>query len=120
MSQKRVLIVEDDAIIALSLRSDLQREGFEVCGMAPTGERALAMAGEYLPDVVLMDVGLRGDMDGIEAGRRIHEVHRIPIVFISGFGRESVVERAAPLVPLACLDKPVSIAELRAALGRLE
>ena len=71
VQQKKVLIVEDEGIVALSIRETLKKLGYVVTGICATGEDAIQKTGETLPDVVLMDIHLKGDMDGISATEKI-------------------------------------------------
>ena len=78
MARKRILIVEDETITALHLRQDLHRLGYQVSGSATSGEEAVLMAEQLNPDLVLMDVKLAGNMDGVEASQRIQEKRSVP------------------------------------------
>ncbi|MDP3855753.1 response regulator [Phenylobacterium sp.] len=94
----RVLIVEDEAIVAMSLESLIEDFGFEVCAIASTGEQAVALAASLRPDLILMDVNLIGDMDGVEAARRARKVVDARIVFVTAYGGE-MLERIRATVP---------------------
>src|SRR3954454_258936 len=79
----RILIVEDELLIAEDLKHKLHRLGHTVVGQAMTGEAAVQKVKEVQPDVVLMDIRLRGKMSGLEAAQRIREVHSAPVVFVT-------------------------------------
>ncbi|MCG6954414.1 MAG: response regulator [Gemmatimonadetes bacterium] len=113
MERPRVLIVEDEFLVAYELRLHLEESGFEVCGMVGTGAEAVAVAERTRPDCVLMDVSLKGDMDGIEAARKVVDRRRVPFVFMTGLPVAQVREQVRELDAAACLSKPVNFAELR-------
>jgi CheY-like chemotaxis protein len=115
----RVLIVEDDAMIAWDMSLSLEAAGFQVCGIVSTGAAALeqAMAGGL--DVVLMDVNLKEGMDGIETARALRERGRqTPVIFVTGFGDPETSERIRAINPNGYLLKPVMPEELEAAIIR--
>lgn len=119
----RVLIVEDQALIALSLAADLAALDCEVVGRAASGESAIEMAPRCLPDLVIMDVHLVGAMDGIEAAARIQAECGARIVFVTAFAEGPDRPRMAALRPIAILGKPydsdeLSVVVLRASAGR--
>ena len=107
------LVVEDEAIIALYLRRQLASEGWEVVGMASTGDEALRLALELRPDVVLMDISLSGAMDGIGAARGIKTAGGPPVVFCTSYDDADTRARAAVAGALAFLSKPVDVKALR-------
>jgi DNA-binding NarL/FixJ family response regulator len=115
----RVLIVEDDAMIAWDMSLSLEAAGFEVCGIVSNGAAALEQAREIGPDVVLMDVNLKEGMDGIETARAIRERRAdTPIIFVTGFGDPETSARIRALNPNGYLLKPVMPEELEAAIIR--
>ena len=83
-NKTKILIVEDEIIVAMSMRRSLQSGGYDVCGLSVTGEEALQDTAAHRPDVVLMDIHLPGGMDGIEAAQTIRERFATPIIFMSG------------------------------------
>jgi CheY-like chemotaxis protein len=118
MSEPAVLLVEDEAIIALDLRRKLQKAGYRVIGTASAGEEAAAIALRDRPDVVLMDNRLAGAVDGIEAALRIRAKSDVPIIFMTGYLQDDAFrKRVRPVRPIACLDKPVNFEELLKALA---
>ncbi len=103
--KKRILIVEDETIIRLDLRSMLEASGYEVCGEAADGVEAIELAASLEPDVILMDVKMP-KLDGIEAARRILEQQSVPIVMLTAFGQEELVSRAVDTGVFGYLAKP--------------
>jgi PAS domain S-box-containing protein len=116
MDKNRLLVVEDAILTARDIESSLVDMGYEVCGTAMSGEEAIRKAREERPDLVLMDIILRGDMDGIEAASLIREEQRTPIVFISAFTDEEKLNRAKLAEPFGYLVKPFGDRELRSAV----
>ena len=102
---KRVLIAEDETIIRMDLRGTLESAGYDVCGEAQDGVEAVALAESLEPDVILMDVKMPR-LDGIEAARRILERRAVPIVMLTAFGHEELVERAVDTGVFGYLAKP--------------
>lgn len=115
----RVLIVEDDAMIAWDMSLSLEASGFQVCGIVSNGAAALERASDAVPDVVLMDVNLKEGMDGIETARAIRERRaETPIIFVTGFGDPETSARIRAVNPNGYLLKPVMPEELEAAIVR--
>ena len=102
-----VLIVEDELIIAEDLRRRLSSLGFRVTGVATTGEDAVLRVQETSPDLVLMDISLRGEMDGVEAAKMIREQTGTPIVYVTGHGDPETLQRANSTPGFAFVLKPV-------------
>ncbi len=111
-SRARVLIVEDESIVAMDLKNSLKILGYEVVGTAATGEEAIARANETRPDLVLMDIMLKGDMDGVQASEAIRSRHDIPIIFLTACADDSTLQRAKVTEPLGYLLKPFDEWEL--------
>jgi response regulator NasT len=101
----RVLVAEDETIIRLDLKDLLERSGFEVCAEARDGEEAVALARSERPDVAIMDVRMP-KLDGIEAARRILDERPIPIVMLTAYGQDELVQRAAEVGVFGYLVKP--------------
>jgi PAS domain S-box-containing protein len=114
--RKRILIVEDEVILAEDLQTRLSALGFAVAGLASTGEEAVAMSGLHKPDFVLMDIQLPGELDGIAAAMEIRRQREVPVVFLTAFGDEETMRRARPAEPYGFLLKPVVERDLRATL----
>ena len=108
----RVLIAEDEALVALALEDELSSAGYEV-DMAATGEEVVQFALSRRPSLVIMDVNLAGKTSGIDAAYTIRAHSDVPIVFVSGYHDSRIKRRAAKVRPAAFCVKPISIAELR-------
>lgn len=111
----RILIVEDDQIIAADLRLKVQRMGHEVVGIAAAGEEAIAMADQFRPELVLMDIQLETAMNGAEAARVIQERTGASIVFITALSG-SPLRELSQMPPGLFVGKPFSPIQLEAAL----
>jgi DNA-binding NarL/FixJ family response regulator len=112
----KVLIVEDEAIVALSLKLELETKGYDVCGFVSSGEEAVELAGTSFPDLILMDINLAGEQDGISAAEEIL-IHGSPrIIFFSGHSRLAMDPRLQKLKPLGLLSKPVTVTMIEALL----
>lgn len=116
MTGKRILVVEDEGILAKGLQNLLEAQGFEVVGMAATGRDAIAAAMEATPDLVLMDIRLSGDMDGVEAARHIRERLDVGILYFTAHADEATLSRALETCPFAFVSKPYEERELLAAV----
>jgi two-component system, response regulator PdtaR len=118
MGKTVILIVEDEFLIAQSLKFDLIRAGYEVRESVSSGTDAIARAREEIPDVMLMDIGLRGDMDGIEAARRIREFSSVVIIFMTGYQDSDLGDRTMAIHPAGILHKPIRLRDIEALVPR--
>jgi len=116
MTMPSVLIVEDERIFALDLEARLEANGFTVVGTTATADSAVALATSRRPDVVLMDIHLDGERDGISAAREIQSALHIPVVFLTAFAESEVIDRARGALPFGYLIKPCNTRELVATL----
>lgn len=116
MKKPVVLVVEDEFIVAFELKMALEKMGYEVCGIESTGESAIESVGRWRPDCVLMDVSLKGPMDGIEAARHIRARYGVRTAFLSGYPTDEMTMRVADLRPIGCFVKPLDYSQLQAAL----
>jgi FOG: CheY-like receiver len=112
--EARVLIVEDERILAIGMKRKLENAGYIVTGTASSGEEAVENVKETNPDIVLMDIVLKGNMDGIEAAHRIINLYNIPVIYITAYADEEILERAMITEPYGYLLKPFNLSELRA------
>lgn len=110
----KVLVVEDEGVVALDITQELESIGYSVVGNVTTGEDAVAKAAELRPDVVLMDIHLQGEMDGIAAAEQISNRYNIPIIFVTAHGDETTLQRAKLTRPYGYIIKPFEPNELRA------
>ncbi len=106
MAEARILVVEDESIISLQIRTMLESMGYSVCGKASLGKEAIDKAGEMRPDLVLMDVMLKESVDGIEAARQIHARFGIPVIFVSGCADDETLQKARVVGHFAYITKP--------------
>ncbi|WP_456387671.1 response regulator [Desulfolithobacter sp.] len=112
MTGKKILIVEDDGIIALLLGEITTRNGYEVVAMVATGRDAVTRAQTEKPDLILMDINLAGDMDGIEAATIIRAHLNVPVVFLTAYADHATLERAKKTGPCSYVLKPVTEEDL--------
>jgi CheY-like chemotaxis protein len=112
----RILVVEDEQIVAADLAAKLGSLGYEVAGIASSGEEAISLSEQLRPELVLMDVRLQGRMDGTEAARRIQRATGVPIVFITAFAEIFLRDPSLMNPPGLCISKPFSLGQLRAVL----
>lgn len=113
MGNKRILIVEDESIIAFGFRSLVKMLGYEVAAIVPSGEEAVRMNDNLRPDLILMDIHLSGEIDGIEAARRISEKKPVPIVYLTASSDAATMERARSTDHSGFMVKPVTIEDMR-------
>jgi len=116
MEKERILVVEDERIVADDIQMSLVRLGYEVCGFAFSAEEAVQKTRELSPDLVLMDVVLEGEMDGIEAASEIRSRFDVPIVYLTAYGEKSILERAKITEPFGYIIKPFEERELRSTI----
>ena len=106
MAEGRILIVEDEHIVAMGIKRMLKGLGYTVTGVASSGEDAISKAESTFPDVVLMDIMLKGDMDGVEAAKEIRERFDVPVVYLTAYSDNNILERAKRTEPLGYIVKP--------------
>lgn len=106
MTPATILVVEDEGIVAQEIKSRLEKSGYTVCAVAHDGKSAIAHAGEKKPDLVLMDIRLKGEMDGIEAAGIIGERSGIPVVYLTAYTDPDTLERAKVKDPFGYVVKP--------------
>ncbi len=116
MTSGRILVCEDEGIIALDLQSLLNDLGYDVPAVVSSGEEAIVKAEEVRPDLVLMDIMLNGELDGTEAAEQIHGKFDIPIVFLTANADENILTRAKKAEPYGYIVKPFKDIQVRAAI----
>ncbi|WP_424355925.1 ATP-binding protein [Methanobacterium sp. MBAC-LM] len=114
--QSNILVVEDEAITALDIRRLLENMGFEIVSTASTGIEAIQKARDLKPDIIIMDVTLQGEIDGIEAAERIIDIFDIPVIYLTGYSDEKTFERIKLTRPYGFVTKPIGHNELRATI----
>ena len=108
----RILVIEDDLLIATQIETALTEAGFHVVGVAITGEEAIALAHKEPPDLAVVDIRLAGDRDGIDTALELFRSHGVRCIFASAYSDHEARQRAAPAAPLGWLQKPYSMASL--------
>jgi len=116
MECKRVLIVEDESIVAMDIRHRLSKMGYTILAETETGEEAVRLASELMPDIVLMDIMLAGEMDGVQAADLIHSRTGLPIVYLSAYADEETLQRAKVTQPFGYIIKPFEDRALNTAM----
>ena len=116
MPEIHVLVVEDESIVALDIQNMLGSLGYEVPVVVSSGEAAIEKAAETHPDLVLMDIRLKGDMDGIEAAEQIRGRFNIPVVYLTAYADDETLQRAKITEPYGYILKPFGERELHTAI----
>lgn len=106
MNKNTILIVEDEAVVAADLAAKLKRIGYEVAGIARKGEEAVAMAGDLRPRLILMDIQLKGSVDGIQAAELIADQHDVPVIYLTAHSDAATLNRAKITGPFGYILKP--------------
>lgn len=114
---KKILIVEDELIPAYDLSENLEYLGYSVTEIVDTGEAAIQHVRENTPDLILMDIKLKGEISGIQAAARIRECDDIPIIYLTAYSDEATLAQAALTSPYGYLTKPIKPEDLRATLA---
>ena len=112
MSQAKILIAEDTRIVALDIQSRLRDWGYAVPAVVSSAEDAIREAAETRPDLVLMDIKLKGEMDGIEAAAHIKAQFGIPVIYLTAYLDKDTLQRASDTEPLGYVTKPFEEREL--------
>jgi CheY-like chemotaxis protein len=116
MSGEKILLVEDDDVIAKVEDWRLKNLGYTVCGRATSGAEAMELVVNTKPDLVLMDINIRGDVDGIETARMIKKGFNIPVVYVTSHSDGPTLERAKETQPDGFIVKPFDDKDLRVAI----
>lgn len=114
----RVMVVEDEVLVGIMLCRKLRSYGYNVGEVVTTGEEAIIRAGKELPEVILMDVTLAGEINGLEAARIIKENNNIPIIIFSGYDQKLLTEQADAIKPVAIISKMGNISEIATAIEK--
>jgi DNA-binding response OmpR family regulator len=116
MDKIKILIAEDEAIVAIDLKYFLERLGYEVPATAYSGKDIIDKALYILPDLVILDIHLQGEIDGIEAGRQIKDKLGTPLIYLTASSDYETIKKACNNLPCAFLSKPFDEREVEAAL----
>lgn len=116
MNEPNILVVEDEAIVAMEIEELLASAGFNPVGWAPSGGEALALAEQQDPDLVLMDICLKGETDGIDTAKEIRRRHNIPVIFLTAHSERETLTRAKSAEPFGYILKPFSSQQLKSAI----
>ena len=116
MTCARIMIVEDEVIAALSLQGNLENDGYQIAAVVSSGEEAIQKAVQTRPDLILMDIHLAGEMDGVEAATHLRQSFHVPVIFLTAFSDDDTVQRAIATDPFAYLIKPFNARELKVAI----
>ena len=112
----RILVVEDESIVAFNLQQRLSMLGYDVPAIAVSGQESIDLVSQMRPDLVLMDIHIQGDMDGIEVAAKLRETHAVPVIYLTAYSEDSTLERARRTRPYGYLLKPFSERELHATI----
>lgn len=113
MNDTSILIVEDEAVVALEMKINLEAMGYKVAGRADNGPQAIELSQQLNPDIILMDIRLKGPMDGIDAAFEIRKIQKTPVVFLTAYAEEEKLQRAKVIMPFGYLLKPVQDRDLK-------
>ncbi|AAM32650.1 transcriptional regulator [Methanosarcina mazei Go1] len=106
MAEGRILIVEDEHIVAMGIKRMLKSLGYTVTGVASSGKDAISKAESTFPDLILMDIMLKGELDGVEAAKEIKERFDVPIVYLTAYSDSNILERVKKTGPSGYIVKP--------------
>ena len=113
MGGTSILIVEDEAVVALEMKNNLEAMGYKVVGSTDNGPQAIELSQQLKPNIILMDIRLKGPMDGIDAALEIRKFEKIPVVFLTAYAEEDKLQRAKIIMPFGYLLKPVQDRDLK-------
>jgi CheY-like chemotaxis protein len=113
MPKPIILIVEDECVVALAIKAQLTGMGFEVVDTCCSGDDAVQKAAELAPDLVLMDIRLDGEMDGVDAAVKIRATQDLPVIFLTAYSDDATLEHAKLAEPFGYLVKPFDDRALR-------
>lgn len=116
MSKNNILVVEDESIVSKDIQQSLKKLGYNIAGAASTGEKAILIANETKPDLVLMDIMLKGDMSGIETAEKIKETLNIPVIYLTAYADENTLSRAKVTEPYGYIIKPFKEIDLHTSI----
>lgn len=115
-----ILIVEDEYLIALRMKKELESRGYTICNTTAKGEAAVEIVRAKHPNIVLMDINLQGEMNGIEAADKILSFSKTSIIFVTGYHVNELRLRAGILKPAGYFIKPVNITEITSTINSIQ
>lgn len=115
----KIMVVEDEGVVSIDIRNMLQKAGYGIAAVAFKGEEAIIKAEQSTPDLILMDIGLKGEMDGIETAKRIKGKSSIPVVFLTGFADDITMAKAREVDPSGFIIKPINEVELNEIVDKI-
>ena len=116
MAKTSILVVEDESIVAKDIQNSLKKLGYSVPSVENTGEDAIDATGKYKPDLVLMDIMLKGDISGIEAAEQVKNRYQIPVIFLTAYADESTLSKAKITEPYGYIIKPFKEIDLHTSI----
>jgi two-component system, response regulator PdtaR len=119
MKPSKILLVEDEALFAMDLGQRLKGRGYVLCETALRGKKAVEIVEREKPDLVLMDINLKGEMSGIDAAREIRLRFGVPVIFMSGYSDEDTKKTAMIAQPAGYVTKPFNVEELLALIDSI-
>jgi len=117
--KKKIIVVEDERIIAIDLMQLFQSEGYEIISIENTAESALVMINKEKPDLVVIDIMLMGKMDGISLAQEISKIGDIPIIYVTAYNEKKIMDRAMKTKPIAYIMKPILDEDLMKAVNQV-
>ncbi len=114
MEKIKILIVEDESILALGLKKKLENLGYFVTDIAASGAETIEKVGKNMPDIIMMDIVIKGDIDGIETAAKLNEKYSIPVIYLTAYADDEILKRAATTEPYGYILKPYKEKELKA------
>ncbi len=116
MAKTSILVVEDESIVAKDIQNSLKKLGYSVPSVENSGEDAIDAAGQYRPDLILMDIMLKGEISGIEAAEQIKNWYQIPVIFLTAYADESTLNKAKVTEPYGYIIKPFKEIDLHTSI----
>ncbi len=115
-NQVNIMIVEDESIVAMDLAAGLEHDGYTVTGIAADYDEALQLFQEKIPDIILMDIHIQGDKDGVQTATELMKIKQVPLIYLTAFTDAATVERVKHTHPSAFLTKPYNLDNVRIAI----
>lgn len=116
MRSPQILIVEDESIVAEDIKATVQKMGYSVAGVVSSGEDAVKEAEAKRPNLILMDIMLRGEMNGIEAAGKIRSSQSIPVIYLTAYADDKIIQEAKLTEPFGYITKPFENRELHSSI----